>query len=58
MFIASWFVAAIGWSPMVHETVETKKPSCEKSLKHVKNNGELEVLVWSILNKDVTGENT
>lgn len=29
MFVASWFVAAIGWGPMVHETVETEKPPRE-----------------------------
>lgn len=23
MLVASWFVAAIGWGPMVHETLES-----------------------------------
>lgn len=23
MFVAGWFVAAIGWGPMVHETLES-----------------------------------
>lgn len=39
MFITSWFVAAIGWGPVVHEPVETKT-SHEKSSERVKNNGE------------------
>lgn len=24
MFVTSWFVAAIGWGPVVHEPLETK----------------------------------
>lgn len=58
MFVASWFVTAIGWGPMVHETAETKNRHVRKAQSLRTARRKPAVVVWSALNKAVTSENT